>query len=176
MDSSQISSIISSTINEMFYKIFSSIDDINQNVDIITMFHVLEHIKEPIELLKKLKSKLKDKNSQIIIEVPNSLDALISLYKSKAFSRFTWWSCHVFTFNKKNLISIANKAGYKVNYVKNIQRYGIFNHLYWLIKGKPGGHEKFKRFSIPFFEWLYWKFLSSINATDTILISLSLED
>ena len=120
------------------------------------------------------KSYLNDKNSQIIIEVPSSNDALITLYKSKAFSRFTWWGCHVFTYNKDTLIEIIEKAGYKVNYVKKVQRYGIFNHLYWLFAGKPGGHNKFKFLYFSPLEFIYSKFLSLINKTDTILISISL--
>ena len=64
-------------------------------------------------------------NSEIIIEVPNANDALLSLYKSKAFTHFTWWSCHLFTFNKNNLKQLVEKAGYKINYSKNIQWHSL---------------------------------------------------
>lgn len=158
------------------YAIREDISGIKEKIDIITMFHVLEHIENPIELLQKFKDKLKDENSQIVIEVPNSNDALLSLYKAKAFTHFTWWSCHLYTYNKENLMTLVKKAGYKVNYVKNIQRYGIFNHLYWLFKGKPAGHIKFAWARFAPVEFLYSKILSAFDKSDTILISISPEN
>ena len=154
-------------------KVYSSIKEIDENVDFITMFHVLEHLQNPIDILKDLKEHLNDKKSQIIIEVPNSNDALITLYKSEAFSKFTWWSCHLYTYNSNSLKILAQKAGYKINYIKNIQRYGIFNHLYWIFKGQPGGHLKFSYIKIPFIEKIYSLFLSLFNKTDTIIMSIS---
>ncbi len=136
---------IETRLEEHFQKnglcVYKTIDEINREYDIITAFHVLEHIKDPIELLKKLASKLKG-NGQIIIEVPNADDALLSLYKSKAFSEFTYWSCHLFLFNNETLKLLIKKAGLRVQYIKQIQRYPLSNHLYWLSFGKPGGHQK----------------------------------
>jgi len=160
-------------LNSQGLCVYKTINELPETVDFITMFHVLEHIKDPITLLKELKTKLKNNNSQIIIEVPNSDDALISLYKSKAFLNFTWWSCHLYTYNKKSLTKLVEKSGYKVNYIKNIQRYNWLNHTYWLTNGKPGGHEKLKHFNCKLIEKIYNTFLSSINKTDTILISIS---
>ena len=151
----------------------SNINDVNEKVDFITMFHVLEHIEKPIELLQEFKNKLSDENSQIIIEVPNGNDALITLYKSKAFSHFTWWSCHLYTYNRKNIQTLVEKAGYRVNYIKNVQRYGIYNHLYWLLRGKPGGHIKFAWAKFSVLEYFYAKILSLFNKNDTIIISIS---
>ena len=159
-------------LNNLGYSIFSSIDEINTKADFITLFHVLEHIKDPVELLKSFKEHLNN-DSKVIIEVPNANDALISLYKSKAFSHFTWWSCHLYTFNKQNLKTIAQKAGYKINYIKNVQRYGISNHLYWLIKGKPGGHLKYSWLNISVFDKIYAWILSLFDKTDTIIMSIS---
>src|SRR3989339_1181847 len=74
-------------------KVEKQIEDFDIKFDIITLFHVLEHIKDPIELLKKLKKYL-NFGGKIIIEVPNDDDALISYYKSQAFKDFTYWSLH----------------------------------------------------------------------------------
>ena len=159
--------------NEKGLKVYSDISEIGEKVDYITMFHVLEHLQNPIDVLKNLKEHLNNDKSQIIIEVPNGDDALITLYKSEAFSKFTWWSCHLYTYNKKSLKKLAKKAGYKVNYIKNVQRYGIFNHLYWIFKGQPGGHLKFEHIKVPFIEKIYASLLSVFNKTDTLIVSIS---
>ncbi len=96
------------------------------------MFHVLEYIPEPKSILGKLSEMLTD-NGQIIVEVPNANDALLTLYKSKPFSSFTYWSCHLFLFTAKTLQMLFDQMNLKVNYIKQIQRYPISNHLYcWI--------------------------------------------
>lgn len=151
------------------------IQDVNQTdekFNVITLFHVLEHLKNPSELLTNLAEKLTD-GGEIIIEVPNPDDALISIYKNNAFKQFTYWSCHLFLFNKGSLLRIAKKAGLKVNYVKHVQRYGIANHLGWWLNKKPNGHNDLKKWDIPFLNRIYEKILASLNATDTVIISVS---
>ena len=121
--------------------VFPNIQELNKNFDLITIFHVLEHVPDPVNILKKLVQRL-NQDGQIIIEVPNSKDALLTLYNCKPFSNFTYWSCHLFLFNEATLSELIKKAGLKINYIKQVQRYPISNHLYWLSEGKPGGHEK----------------------------------
>ena len=153
-------------------KVRTKIDYISQKADIITLFHVLEHIKNPFDFLKGLKPFLKQEGT-IIIEVPNADDALLTLYKSKAFKDFTYWGCHLFIYNAQTLEQTAKKAGFKINYVKHIQRYGLMNHLYWLIKKKPGGHKKWEMFDSTILNTIYSLFLKSFKKTDTVLISIS---
>ena len=56
--------------------ILDNINSFKHKFDVITMFHVLEHIPYQIDTLKVLKSKLKNKG-KIIIEVPHAEDFLI---------------------------------------------------------------------------------------------------
>ena len=42
-------------------------------------------------------------NGQIIVEVPNADDALLTLYECEPFSHFTYWSCHLFLYTAKTL-------------------------------------------------------------------------
>ena len=122
--------------------VYNSIDDMpeDKTFDVITLFHVLEHIKDPVSMLKRLKNYMKEKKKSLcIIEVPSSTDALLTLYKNKAFSVFTYWSCHLFLFNENTLKKCVEDAGIKTLKIEQFQRYPITNHLYWLAEGKPGG-------------------------------------
>ena len=157
--------------------VFQSVDAINDNdyckeYDIITLFHVLEHIPDPRSILIKLSKILAD-GGRIIVEVPNAEDALLTLYKSESFSKFTYWSCHLFFFTIKTLEMLCSQIKLKVNYIKQIQRYPLSNHLYWLSNGSPGGHEKWHCLDSIELNRTYEKQLASIGKCDTLIASIS---
>jgi len=77
--------------------------------EIITAFHVLEYTKDPIKVLKDL-SLLLDKNGELIIEVPNINEALLTFYNNKAFKDFHFWSNHLFMFSAKSLEAVVKKG------------------------------------------------------------------
>ena len=149
-------------------KIFADIEEVNEKFDIITLFHVLEHSKEPRDLLARL-SKLLNEDGKIIIEVPNSNDALLSLYENKAFSEFTYWKCHLYLFNNSNLRRLIKLAGLSLDCIWQIQRYPISNHLYWLSKGKPGGHKIWSFLDSKELSGKYEAQLTKVNACDTLI-------
>ena len=129
---------ITSNISSWMYKNINEVPD--KRFDYITLFHVLEHLKNPREILEKIAPKLK-KNGIIIVEVPNSDDALLTLYKCEAFQNFTYWGCHLYLFNQHNLERLIKQSGLKCSHIIQTQRYPLSNHMYWLAKGKPGGHK-----------------------------------
>ena len=141
--------------------------------DLITAFHVFEHLAEPITILKNL-SKLLTREGEIIIEVPSSDDALLTLYQNEEFSNFTYWSQHLYLFNNKTMEDLIKKSRLKLNWIKQIQRYPLSNHLYWLSKGKPGGQKIWTFFEDKELNDNYCKTLASIGKCDTILVSVSL--
>lgn len=141
--------------------------------DLITSFHVFEHLKDPAEMLKQLSKKLKT-NGRIVIEIPSGSDALLTFYKNKPFSEFTYWSCHLFLFNASNLKLLAQKGGLQLDYVDHVQRYPLSNHLFWLANGKPGGHEKWNFLDSDELSRAYESKLSSLGLTDTLIASFSL--
>ncbi len=151
-------------------EVYKSVDEIKEKFDIITLFHVFEHLKEPQKIIQSLLNLLKN-NGEIIIEVPNEDDILLSLYKCKAFADFTHWSCHLFCYNKKTLKKFFSKMNVKINYIKPIQRYGFANHLHWLIKGQKGGHNLWKNLSGC--DFIYKKIPILLNKSDTLIISIS---
>lgn len=140
----------------------------DESIDFITFFHVLEHLSDPIEVLKKLYDKLQ-KGGNIIVETPNADDALLNLYGSKAFSNFTYWSCHLYLFNNRTLRDLLGRALFKTEYLRQYQRYTLANHLFWLAKGKPGGHIVWGFLDDDLLQKHYEKKLSQIGQCDTII-------
>ena len=147
-------------------------NDIRVGYDIITIFHVLEHIPDPKSILGELSGMLTD-SGQIIVEVPNADDALLTLYNNEPFSKFTYWSCHLFLYTAKTLQMLFDQMNLKVNYIKQVQRYPLSNHLYWLANGKLGGHQKWNFLDSPELHATYEKQLAAIGKCDTILASVS---
>jgi 2-polyprenyl-3-methyl-5-hydroxy-6-metoxy-1,4-benzoquinol methylase len=153
-------------------KIFRRIEDLHRTFDTITLFHVLEHIPDPVSIIVKLLDVL-NKKGVILIEVPNANDALLSIYKNRAFAQFTYWSCHLFLYIKNTLKILAKKSGTKINYIRQIQRYPLSNHLYWLAKGKPAGHKEWGFLDSKELSSAYEKQLASIGCCDTLVASFS---
>ena len=139
----------------------------NKNFDVITLFHVLEHMPRQVEALKEIRKKLK-KNGKIIIEVPSALDFLIFIDLPE-FKRFTFWSEHLILHTEKSLKKILKTAGFKKIRVHYFQVYGYANHLGWLLTKKPGGHEYFKDYVDKKFDLDYRDHLIRRKQTDTLI-------
>ena len=146
-------------------KSFSNNDN---NFDLFTAFHLLEHIKDPISFLSNIRKKMSD-NSILVIEVPNYDDALIKTYKLKSFKKFTFWSQHVYYYSPTTLKNILRTSGFKVKKINQIQRYPLSNHLYWLCKGIPGGHNKWNFLNNTQISRTYEKLLQNLSQCDTLL-------
>jgi SAM-dependent methyltransferase len=133
--------------------------------DVIYSLHFLEHANRSKELLEKLSSLLAV-NGAMYFEVPNVDDPLLSVYKNKAYDKFYWYPYHSFFFNKKTIQTLFDSVGLKSRvYLR--QRYGIVNHLRWLLFGKPGNCNP----TIPILDRWYKRFMVNIlKKSDTIFI------
>jgi 2-polyprenyl-3-methyl-5-hydroxy-6-metoxy-1,4-benzoquinol methylase len=136
--------------------------------DLITAFHVIEHLPDPCVILKQLGLMLKP-DGRMVIEVPSANDALLTLYDCEAFQRFTYWSQHLHLFTAATLNTLIEKAGLKMISVQHHQRYPLSNHLYWLSQGKPGGHRKWSFLNWEEVSHAYAQLLASIGRTDTLI-------
>jgi len=105
--------------------------------DLITLFHVLEHVLDPASFLRELAALLRP-GGALVIEVPNIDDALVSVYRSAVYRAFYFQKAHLYYFSATTLARASAEAGLsgKVSFV---QRYGLRNHLHWLASGQPGG-------------------------------------
>ena len=126
---------------------YADIDEVplEPKFDVICMFHVFEHIRQPGEFLRKCLERLRAPGGRIVIEVPNIADPLISLYDCAAFKDFYFQPMHPYVHSVASLRTIFQQAGLREQEVICYQRYGLVNHLNWLAKGKPGGNPDWQR-------------------------------
>jgi 2-polyprenyl-3-methyl-5-hydroxy-6-metoxy-1,4-benzoquinol methylase len=158
------------SLNEMGINCVGDINDIeDDSCDIITLFHVYEHLDEPVAILKALKSKLR-KSGVIVIEVPQAKDILISF---DPFKDFVFWSEHLILHTKESLKEFVKHSGFKAQKIEGYQRYPLSNHLHWVFKSKPGGHEKWSFLNNKIIEKVYSRFLRMTDKTDTLIAYLS---
>jgi 2-polyprenyl-3-methyl-5-hydroxy-6-metoxy-1,4-benzoquinol methylase len=154
--------------NILNINVSDNIDSFGKKFDLITMFHVLEHMPFQIDTLKILKSKLKNKG-KIIIEVPHAEDFLILQDELKEFKNFIFWSEHLILHTCKSLKTILSKAGFKKINIQYYQRYDFSNHLGWFLKRKPGGHNFYKELISDKLNSSYCENLKKLGQTDTLI-------
>lgn len=109
-------------------------------VDTVCMFHVFEHLAEPDAMLDRI-AKVLAPNGRLIIEVPSLTDPLLWLYKCAPYAAFYFQKQHPFVYSATSLRSVLQAAQWQVLETRPSQRYGLSNHLAWLVNGKPGGDE-----------------------------------
>lgn len=148
--------------------ITNNLNNLKEKFNIITLFHVLEHIPFQIQTLRALRSKL-SKNGKIIIEVPSASDFLLSFNEFKDFKKFTFWSEHLILHTEKSLRKVLSKSGFKKIKIQYFQRYNFANHLGWFIKKKPGGHNFYRGIIDNKINVSYIDYLKRIKKTDSLI-------
>jgi 2-polyprenyl-3-methyl-5-hydroxy-6-metoxy-1,4-benzoquinol methylase len=135
---------------------------------VVTLFHVLEHLAEPVEVLREIRSCMKP-YGRLILEVPHACDFLHQTLECEAFKNFTFWSEHLVLHTAQSLRQTIQLAGFSSITVRGFQRYGLENHLHWLVKKQPGGHDVWGHLSSAKLNEEYACMLQSIGQTDTLL-------
>ena len=148
----------------------TSIDALDDgSLDALFSFHVLEHLPDPLEILGRLKPKLKQ-GGHAIFEVPHARDFLLDYVESEPFRKFTLWSQHLVLHTRDSLKRMLEHAGYRNVVVTGTQRYPLSNHMLWMASGRPGGHKsKFAAIDTPELTAAYEAALDRIDATDTLI-------
>jgi 2-polyprenyl-3-methyl-5-hydroxy-6-metoxy-1,4-benzoquinol methylase len=156
---------------ELGIEAFPRIERIQGRYDVISLFHVLEHLESPRDALASLARSL-TAGGEILVEVPNADDALITLYEVPEFKDFTYWSCHLFLFNETTLRALAEQAGLTCERVEQVQRYPLANHLHWMSRRKPGGHKHWAHLRDETLERAYAAVLARQGRCDTLIATL----
>ena len=139
----------------------------NVKVDVVTLFHVVEHFYEATVELNRILELLRP-GGLLVIETPNSMDVLLSKYASEGFTNFTYWSHHPMLHSHTSLERLVKRCGFEIHENSGVQRYDLNNHLYWLSKGRPGGHEVWRDFVSKSPAIAYENFLIEQGISDTL--------
>ncbi len=110
--------------------------------DIVLLSHVLEHTETPVQVLAELRQYLAP-GGIVAIEVPSLTDALLWVYRIPAFWAFYWQFPHIWYFSPETLQAVIEQAGFRMERLEGMQRYGLMNHFQWLNEGRPGKGERF---------------------------------
>lgn len=151
------------------YIVYASVNDVpGEYFEVVTLFHVFEHLTEPLDTLRTIHAKMVE-GGKIIIEVPHANDFLISFLDLDEFKAFTFWSEHLILHTRHSLTTFLQRAGFKDISVVGFQRYPIANHLHWLAKKKPGGHQIWSHLRTQELDSAYYQLLASLDKTDTLI-------
>lgn len=71
-------------------------------------------------------------------------------------------------FNSDTLEKLIVRNGFITKENSQLERYSLGNHLYWLTKGKPGGHMKWREFNDKGLNCAYEKILADLKIADTL--------
>ena len=150
----------------IFNKDYKDLDQTKEKYDFIYSIHVMEHILNPKVFIRKIIDSLSRKG-QFIIEVPNVDDPLLKIYKIKEFNQYYWYPYHLYFYNKQTLKKLFSEFD-DINFTINLsQRYGLNNHLRWLIKKSPGNNNE----KIPLLDIFYTFWLTKIlKVSDTLIV------
>lgn len=160
-------------LQELGYRVYRDLGDVpDEDFDVITLFHVLEHLHDPVDVLRLAAAKLRA-GGQVIVEVPHARDFLISFADLDAFKRFTFWSEHLILHTRESLDAFMRAAGFAQVAVEGFQRYPLANHLHWLARGQPGGQQLWPSLKDPDLDRAYAATLARVDATDTLIATAS---
>ncbi len=144
-----------------------SVEDLpDRSFDRIFLFHVLEHLRDPIGYLRELRRKMRP-GGLVIIEVPNVEDILVSVYRIREHLDFYWEIAHHYYFSRETLSMVLEKAGYRSR-IFPLQRYDLSNHMYWMLFRRPGGKGYFSHIFSRELEDQYQKCLKDRFLSDTL--------
>jgi 2-polyprenyl-3-methyl-5-hydroxy-6-metoxy-1,4-benzoquinol methylase len=145
--------------------------DIGRELDVISLFHCLEHLPNPVSTLEEIRGKLRGEGKgTLIIEVPHARDLLIDTLASEKFISATLWSQHLTLHTRESLRLLLGDAGFRNIFIEGVQRYGVANHLNWLANGTPGGHKApLSIIQTAALTESYAQALAKIDATDTLV-------
>lgn len=156
-------------LQDLGYTVYQSVEEApSDSFDVVTAFHVVEHLTTPVETLQGMRRCLKS-SGQLVVEVPHARDFLITYLDVPAFKDFTFWSEHLILHTRESLRGLLAAAGFREIEVRGFQRYPLENHLHWLARGKPGGHELWADLGTPELARAYADMLEARDMTDTLI-------
>ena len=90
---------------------------INEKYDVITMFHVLEHLVSPIKELTRIREHLSVRDGVLMVVVPNGYSFGVSFFKE-----FYNWNIlnHISFFSGRSLKYILHRSGFRNVHIRHV--------------------------------------------------------
>jgi len=129
-------------------------------VRVVGMYHVLEHLDEPVKVLKRVRGWLK-KDGVLVIEVP-VVGNLTEKWLGKDYLAY-WDKTHQQFFTKKELLGVIKQAGFKI-VKKGRVWHEVFFHVITASLGKG-----LIRVLVSMVLWLPLKLLQAMGLNDEML-------
>ncbi len=151
--------------NELKHKVYKNFQEANFNnnyFDAITMIEVIEHLDDPVHILKKIFQKLK-KGGLFVIQTAN-MNGMQAKKQKENYHYFL--PGHLFYFSKKNLVEELKKIGFKKVKVFIPVEFGLIRKLQ-----KSRGNFKKLRHYLKWIRIIYYHLKSKIKIKDFCLTS-----
>ena len=158
-------------LSNLGFSVHEGIGEAEGPYDVVLMFHVLEHLAEPVQAIRDCVDRLSP-GGLLYIEVPNINDALLSLYDVSDYHRFHFFKDHLHYFSRASLLEAIYQAGVREVTVSGHSRFGLANHLYWLKEGKPGGHMIWNFLETPSLFREYARALAAADMSDSLIAQI----
>ena len=153
---------------ERGHEVYGDISEVGDGFEVVSMFHVLEHIPDQLGFLKKVRSRFSSEGT-MIVEVPHARDFLLGFVQSEAFRDFALWSEHLILHTRESLKCLMEQAGFRSVNIQGVQRFPLANHLHWILQGRPGGHNHWSFLRNAQLDAGYESMLQSLDQTDTLV-------
>lgn len=108
-----------------------------EKVDVATSFSVLEHVEDPLDFLKGMRSLLAP-GGKAVISTPNADDILLEALP-ESYPSFFYRKAHLWYFNAEGLTRLLSLAGFPSVKIVFHQRFGLGNFLGWMKEARPQG-------------------------------------
>ncbi len=126
------------------YKVYPYVSEAqsewSETVDLAVSFHVIEHVRRPVDFLKEINLLLRPEG-YLLIATPNRNEILMKLIPDE-FLKFFYRRAHRHYFDEESLRYCIREAGLRVVDAFTLQSFGMSNALGWLRDRKPIGHKR----------------------------------
>jgi SAM-dependent methyltransferase len=137
------------TVHRFIYADFEKVD-VSETVDVITMFHVLEHLPRPVEVLRRL-AELATPRTRLLVEVP--------IVENVIYGDVCGFLTvqHLTHFSKASLQNVMNRAGWQVVSAQPMEGYNGFRVIAQLAsrqdpQPEPGDLQLYTRYLSRWYE------------------------
>ena len=106
-------------------------------VDLAVCFSVVEHVEEPVRLLREIRASLTP-GGRALVSTPNRSDWLLELLP-ESYAPFFYRQVHRWYFETHSLTEAATLAGFSRVRPFHVHRFDLSNLLVWLRDRRPSG-------------------------------------